>query len=228
MEEFQNNWYADFYNKVNVTATETSIFSKFLHWALERGHKSNYGLDILEVGSNRGEHVKYVKDDWKFLGSYLATDIRSLGSKELNKLTALGVSYQEQNVEKLTFPDNHFDRVISTCLFHHIANPIKGFQEVRRVTKIGGNIDILLPNDPGLMYRSLRRLTTIRKASELNLKNVAELVHALEHRNHYLALSVIAAKVFEGDLIKTFGFPFYFDIYNLNAFTVLRITKQLL
>lgn len=226
MEDYQNDWYQDHYNKINVTATEGSIFSKVLHWSLEKAHKSNRGLHILEVGSHNGEHVKYVKDDWKISGSYLATDIRSLKSDELNNLFSIGVAYEEQDVENLTFPDNKFDRVISTCLFHHLIDPVKGFQEVRRVTKGGGSIDILLPNDPGLMYRFLRKQTTLRKANKMNLKNTAEFVHALEHRNHYLALSVLAAKVFEGDLIKAIGFPFYADSYNLNAFTVLRITKQ--
>jgi ubiquinone/menaquinone biosynthesis C-methylase UbiE len=226
MEDFQNNWYQDYYNKINVTATERSIFSKFLHWSLEMRHKSNRALSILEVGSHTGEHVKYVKDDWKISGSYLATDIRSLNSDELSNLLSRGVDFENQDVESLTFQDNQFDRVISTCLFHHLINPFKGFQEVRRVTKVGGKIDILLPNDPGLMYRFLRKQTSLRKANKMNLKNTAEFVHALEHRNHYLALSVLAAKVFEGDLIKAIGFPFYADLYNLNAFTVLRITKQ--
>lgn len=226
MEEFQSDWYREHYNKINTTATEGSIFSKVLHRSLEKSHKSNHGFRILEVGSHTGEHVKYVKDDWKISGSYLATDIRNLNSVELNNLSSMGVSYEVQDVENLTFSDNQFDRVISTCLFHHLMDPVKGFQEVRRVTKVGGSIDILLPNDPGLMYRFLRKQTTLRKAKKANLKRDAEFFHALEHRNHYLALSVLATRVYEGDLIKTIGYPFYLNLYNLNAFTVLRIIKQ--
>ncbi len=226
MRDVQNNWYRNSYNEVNISARSQSIFSKSLHRALEARHKSNLGLHILEVGSHKGEHTYFVKNDWRISGSYIASDLRSLTLQEIKTLSNLGVSFEIQNVEDLKYPDEHFDRVISTCLFHHLRDPIKGLEEIRRVTKLGGEIDILLPNDPGLMYRFLRRQTTLRKAKRMHVRAEAELVHALEHRNHFLSLFCLAGEVFRNDSFKAVGFPFYFNIYGLNAFTVLRIKKR--
>jgi ubiquinone/menaquinone biosynthesis C-methylase UbiE len=226
VRDFQSNWYRNSYNEINVSARSQSIFSKALHRALEARHKSNLGLNILEVGSHKGEHTYFVKNDWQISGSYIASDLRSLIPREIEDLRNLGVSFEIQNVEDLTYPDEQFDRVISTCLFHHLRDPIKGLEEVRRVTKLGGEIDILLPNDPGLIYRFLRRQTSLRKAKKMHIRAEAELVHALEHRNHFLSLFCLAAEVFRNDSVKVVGFPFYFNIYSLNAFTVLRIKKR--
>lgn len=221
------DWYLEKYNKVNVSAIEGSIFARVLLRSLERQYKSNFGLEILEVGCNRGEHVKFVKNDWRLgSGSYLATDIRSLDRKLLNHFSNLGVTYEIQDVECLNLDENKFDRVVSTCLFHHLKDPYVAFKEVRRVTKIGGKIDILLPNDPGMVYLFLRRITTVRNARKLNLGAEEEFVHAIEHRNDFLSLLVLARRVFKNDQLKENGFPFYWNVYNLNAFTILSIVKK--
>ena len=227
MDNMENSWYLRNYNRINATAKEGSIYSKVLHKSLEWKHKSNYGLHILEVGSNKGEHIQYVRDDWKLGGgSYHAIDLRSLDSEVLKKFRELGINYHKQNVENLEFEDNTFDRVISTCLFHHLVNPQLGFQEIRRVTRIGGRIDIFLPNDPGIAYRFLRRITTIRNARKFDLEQQVELVHALEHRNHFLSLEVLSRYEFSADYRKLIGFPFHRNFYNLNAFSILSIVKN--
>jgi SAM-dependent methyltransferase len=102
--------------------------------------------------------------------------------------------------------------------------PIKGFEELRRVTKEGGKISILIPNDPGIVYRLLRRLTTLRHAKKINLFAEAEIIHAIEHRNHYLQLETLLRYVFKNDELITRSFPFKWRCYNLNAITVFEVT----
>jgi ubiquinone/menaquinone biosynthesis C-methylase UbiE len=225
MEDFLKDFYTKYYNTINVTAINESFFSKVMHKTIEIEYKINLGLTILEVGGHSGEHVPYVKN-YRSAASYLIVDILDLNKQQKNHFRNLGVKYEKQNVENLKFSDNSFDRVISTCLFHHLSDPLKGFQEIRRVTKVGGHIDILFANDPGLMYRFLRNITSVRRAAKLNLKKELEYVHAIEHRNHFLGLKSLAKKVFDSDTIKFVGFPFHVDIFNLNAFTILRIEKH--
>ena len=43
-----------------------------------------------------------------------------------------------QDAKKLSFPDNHFDAVISNSIIHHIPEPTLVFSEMVRVTKPGG------------------------------------------------------------------------------------------
>lgn len=225
MTGHQDDWYQNEYNETNASARENSIFFKVPHREMEKMFTSNYGLKILEIGCNKGEHVEFVRSDWRGSGSYVATDIRDLEAEDLQYLSSVGVLFKKEDVEHLSFSNFQFDRVIVTCVFHHLTNPIKGFREIRRVTKIGGRIDILLPNDPGFMYRLLRRLTTLRNAKKVNRVREVELIHALEHRNHFLSLSKLAEETFKNDVLNWNGYPFSFNLYNLNAFTILRVKR---
>ena len=58
------------------------------------------------------------------------------------KAAKVGVDAQFQTavMEKLPFPDGHFDLVLSSLMLHHLPADVKraGFAEVRRVLKSGG------------------------------------------------------------------------------------------
>ena len=58
------------------------------------------------------------------------------------KAAKAGVDAQFQNavIEKLPFPDGHFDLVLSSLMLHHLPADVKraGFAEVNRVLKPGG------------------------------------------------------------------------------------------
>ncbi len=47
--------------------------------------------------------------------------------------------------DKIPFPDNHFDVVISNVVFEHIADPKKALNEIARVLKPGGAFLALFP-----------------------------------------------------------------------------------
>lgn len=226
MSKNEQNWYQENYNSVNATAIEGNIAYKILHKSLERPYRSNYGFNILEIGSNVGEHIKFVKNDWKFSGTYLATDKQEISADALEYVESLGAKFITQDVTSLQLNSNYFDRVILTCVLHHVSEPEIALKEVRRVTKPGGKIDIFLPNDPGIMYRYLRKKTTVRNAKKRGILNLVEYTHAKEHRNHFLSLKILAEKVFENDNLKISSYPFFIDSYNINAFTILRIEKQ--
>ena len=224
-----NEWYKDNYNRINATAVQNSFSNRILHKLIEKPFKSNAKFSILEVGANTGEHLPFITDDFT---NYLMTDIRPLNPSSTSEGFAkessgkARVEFQIEDVQSLNFGDNIFDRTISTCLFHHLDKPMEAFREVRRVTKIGGMISILIPNDPGILYRILRRVTTLRLAAKHNCYDQAQLVHAIEHRNHYLQLETLLHEVFRSDEIKTSSFPFVFRNYNLNAITVFHIKKR--
>lgn len=220
-EEFVDHWYKNYYSVINESAIDGSLSNKVLHKLIENRFKTNENFKILEVGANKGEHLGYVVDDYE---SYLITDIRKNPQLDISKFPR--VEFRLADVTKLPFMENSFDRVISTCVFHHLSDPIMGLKELRRVAKSGSYISILLPNDPGIMYRALRAITTLRKAKSKRLLFEAQLIHALEHKNHYLGLRILIYWVFRKDKIFTAGFPFRFDLYNLNAITVFNIKKK--
>lgn len=228
-EEFNlDHWYKDNYNRINATAVPNSLSNRILHKLIEKPFKSNANLQILEVGANRGEHLPYVNSDYS---SYVMTDIRPLPDDlALDKVgknsPGTGViDFQVADVQKLPFENGSFDRSISTCLFHHLDQPMDAFGEIKRVTKTGGMISILIPNDPGILYRSLRGITTLRSAKKEGIYEDAQLIHAIEHRNHYLQLRTLLESQFKKDKISVSSFPFKFRSYNFNALTVFHINK---
>jgi hypothetical protein len=97
-------------------------------------------------------------------------------------------------------------------------------QSARRVIKPNGVISIALPNDPGIVYRLLRAMTTLRYARKVNKKTEIQLIHAKEHRNHFLSLEWLIREIFAKDEIKKASFPFVINSYNLNAMTIYQIT----
>lgn len=52
----------------------------------------------------------------------------------------LEIGFQVASIDELPYPDEHFDAVISSMMFHHLSVDMKrkGLLEVRRVLKSGG------------------------------------------------------------------------------------------
>lgn len=223
ISHLQDSWYEKYYNDINVTAISNSFFHKILHTLIEKPYKTNLNYKILEVGAHDGEHLKFVKSNYS---KYIMTDVRINSDKTFIDESDNRLSFLSCNVERLPFRNNTFDRVIVTCLMHHVNDPISAFQELRRVSKNSGYISVLIPNDPGIMYRFLRSFTTLRRAKKANLYREANLIHALEHRNHFLQLRVLLEEVFINDSIKVSAFPFIYPLYNLNALTCFHIRKM--
>jgi len=217
----KDDWYSTGYNQINSSAMPDSYTFRKMHSLIEKKFPSNRNLNILEIGGNRGEHLSFVTPDYQ---SYTLTDIRKPIDFVFKPDSR--VKFELANVEKLHFPDQSFDRIIVTCVFHHLVNPEHGFRELKRVVRRGGTISILLPNDPGILYRLLRGLTTMRNARKKGLLGEIQLIHALEHRNHYLSLRTIAEWVYQDQKIVATYFPFKLKAYNLNAVTILHIKQN--
>lgn len=65
--------------------------------------------------------------------------IASEKAKDLNKIK----NVLEMNAENMTFDDDTFDTVVTSCVFCSVPNPIKGLKEIGRVCKSGGKILML-------------------------------------------------------------------------------------
>lgn len=222
LEKLSKEWYAQNYNLINVTAQSRSFFSSYMHKKMEVDIPSNANWKILEVGGNRGEHLKYVK---KPFGKYILSDVIEPKLLDKSFLKDKKIICRIEYIHKLSFRSNSFNRVIVTCLFHHLIDPYVAAKEILRVTKSHGIITILLPCDPGILYRTLRYFTSVRNAKNVGLHRDLELIHAIEHRNHYLSLLKILNFVFAKHQIRIKMYPVRIPFYNLNAFAVIHIKK---
>jgi ubiquinone/menaquinone biosynthesis C-methylase UbiE len=129
------------------------------------------------------------------------------------------------NAEELPFKSNYFERVTSTCLLHHVTDPLAVLIEARRVTKIGGEIVFIIPTDPGLLNQFVKRTISYRRLRKMtNFR--PELILALDHRNHVGALLELCKFVFQKDEMIIDYLPFRIKSWNLNLIARVRVIRK--
>jgi SAM-dependent methyltransferase len=155
---------SDWYEKDNFKNIYYSGFSgwvsKQFHKLLEQGRTTNTNV-LLEVGATHGQHFSYVKHPYS---KYILSDLSV--SPELKAFTSLPkISVMEIDVNNMfQIRDCEIDRLISTCLLHHLLDINPALYEIKRVLAKNGIADILVPNDPSLLWNLGRSLLTFPRA----------------------------------------------------------------
>lgn len=212
------------YNEVYYTGS-LGLFERWTHISLEKGMKNLSHRSILDIGGGDGQHVPFMSGEF---AEYTILDLID-HSKELNpainEQDVSKIKFIVGDAEKLPFEDNSFDRVILTCILHHVDSPVNVLNECRRVIRNSGNISIYLPNDPGMMYRWLRHFGAHRKYAKRTKRSMSEIKYlwAIEHKNHALGLSTIIKNVFQRDLVSRHSHPLALGSWNLNLFQTYQI-----
>jgi SAM-dependent methyltransferase len=176
---------------------------------------------VLEVGSGNGEHLDFIQHEFN---EYVMLDLRrtKLNSKWSSDSRIKTV---EGNAESLPFETGEFDRVISTCLLHHVEKPELVLSEIERVLSQDGTATIFLSCDPGLAVRTLRKLTVARSAEKKGFEGY-NLMISRDHRNHFASLLEMAKFVFRDRNLKVKYYPFGIKSWNLNGYAIITIKKS--
>lgn len=222
-DELLRRWYSEHYSTVAATA-DGSFVGRYMHRALEHGYGAgDTGLDrVLEVGGNRGEHVPFVRHPY---AEYVLTDLRPPTVPDALRRDPR-LRLEAADVQDLPFDDGRFDRVVATCLMHHVPSPLLALRQMRRVTRPGGRITVLLPADPGIVYRVAKALTSGRQAARRGLSEEHRMVSALDHPNHVGSILVQLRHAFTEDTVRERWLPFRIPSWNANAFVVLDVTVR--
>jgi ubiquinone/menaquinone biosynthesis C-methylase UbiE len=187
---------------------------------LSNGKKRAISSKVLEVGAGLGQHLKFVE---KSYSKYTMTDVNpSLMLKNNRESKLAKIEYKVADVHNLPFTQGSFDRVISTCLLHHLDDVETALSEIKRVIKKGGLVSIYLSCDPGVMNRLLRRLLIIPKARRLGFSEY-DIFIAREHKNHFQSIEFMINHVFKGQNIEKKYYPFHIKSWNLNTFCIFQI-----
>jgi ubiquinone/menaquinone biosynthesis C-methylase UbiE len=218
-------YYEKFFDKI-VNRGFNGYLYAFTHKKLEliprlpNGKKRTVSLNILEVGGGSGQHAEFVKNSFEM---YTITDINKLLlPKNTRKSRSLKINYLVADIQDLQFDDETFDRVIVTCLLHHLENVEKALSEILRVTKKTGLLSIYVSCDPGLLNRLARMFLVIPKAKKIGFLEY-RLMIAREHRNHFTSIETMIKHVFRGQNIQQKFYPFAIRSWNFNAFCVFQI-----
>ena len=225
LNEIQSR-YKKYYSKVQYES-KNGLASNLYHRALEKNLIRNHFENVLEVGAGAGQHLTFVQHEFKnyFLTDLNYPEISPQTKNQISKLSKEGknIKIEPQNVEKMTYNDSSFDRVITTCVLHHVENPIAALIELRRVTSNNGVINIYAPSDPGLLYRFFQMIISTSSLRNYFSLNEIRFLRASEHRNHISSISGLIDGIFGDDAIHVKHFPKFNFGWNTRLFSVYTI-----
>lgn len=224
MKEIPNyeRLYVESYEKHNQNSTFSGRLLQKSHDLLEKtipkGMKFN---NVIEVGAGSGHHYSHVKHEHSM---YVMTDSSDemllVARKKYEPMIESGnLVIEKQDATKLNVPDNFFDRLIATHVLEHIPNPVAVLREWNRVVKKGGLISIVLPCDPGMLWRLGRHFGPRRNAERLGLPY--DYVQAADHVNSIFNLVIFIRHHFED--VSELWYPARLPTPDLNLFYVCHI-----
>ena len=139
-----DRFYGEFYERVNWTKGIGAFAVRGMHRKMEKEYANGHFETCLELGGGSGQHLDYVLHGFN---SYVLVDLRE-AQLSLKWASDPRIRSVTGDAENIPFHDKYFDRVIITCLLHHVDNPEKVLQEVDRVLKIGGVATIFFAMRP--------------------------------------------------------------------------------
>ena len=102
------------------------------------------GDRILEVGVGTGLSLSLYPPDVKVVGIDLSQDMLGRAQKRVQKGGFLHVeSLSQMDAQKMSFPDNSFDKVVAMYVASVVPDPAQLVGEIRRVCKTNGHIVFL-------------------------------------------------------------------------------------
>lgn len=110
------------------------------------------GKRVLEIGTGNGaEGVMFALNGADYTGVDL-TEAALEATRKHFAIIGLGGTFQQENAERLSFPDASFDWVFSHGVLHHTPNPQTAIHEVYRVLKPGGRAIVMLYHKHSFNY----------------------------------------------------------------------------
>lgn len=199
------------------------------HKALESYLPLTNFSKVLEIGAGSGEHLHFIKHNFDV---YHLTDIKlpTLSEKTntlVNQFHATGklLRIETADAESLQYEDKVFDRVIVTCVLHHLNRPLQALTEIRRVIKPGGLVSIYLPSDPGIVYRLAQHFVSTRKLKDFLTSDEIKILRSMEHRNHVGSLENLIKSAFLNDNLSVKHFPKNLG-WNLRFYSIYQIKRN--
>jgi phosphatidylethanolamine/phosphatidyl-N-methylethanolamine N-methyltransferase len=198
---------------------------------MEKSHEiaeREFGSDrffnkVLEVGAGSGHHLKHIKHGF---AEYIISDTKeNLLIKAIEQITSRGANqntkYLVEDCAELSFEDNLFDRLIATHVLEHMYSPHLVLKEWYRVVKKGGIMTIVLPTDPGVIWRVVRQFSR-KRAQRLGF--AYDYLMAREHVNPINNLISLIHYYFKER--KELWYPFRVPSIDINFYYCCHIYKN--
>lgn len=113
-----------------------TLFSKWRNDLLK-----NAKGKVLEAGIGTGKNIPYYPKGIKLTGIDFSNKMIEQARKKYGDQAQ--IELLEMDAEQMTFEDNSFDTVVTSCVFCSVPDPVSGLKEIRRVCKVGGKVLML-------------------------------------------------------------------------------------
>jgi ubiquinone/menaquinone biosynthesis C-methylase UbiE len=218
-------YYEEIYDKYLYGSNLQSCGSSyFLNNVIANLDYSESTKHVLEVGAGKGELLSKIR---KFsFNSYTCIDKRlpqNYAYEDILNYSKVDICHVQGDVENMQFLDSQFDLTVSTCLFHHLSNPIAAILELWRVTKTGGKMVIGMPTDPHILNQIVKRTVSYRSMRRIS-RIAPEMIYALEHPNHARALITYFEVLLGKKQVEKKFYPFRLKSLDFNLQVVLICT----
>lgn len=128
--------------RFNRTALFYDWMDKMIPESLRRLATARAIGKVLEVGVGTGENLPNYPIGCDVTGIDFSPRMLSKAKSRVAQ-AKVPVTLLEMDAQHMTFEDQSFDTVLSTCVFCSVPDPVKGLMEIRRVCKKGGTIILL-------------------------------------------------------------------------------------
>ena len=99
--------------------------------------------NVLEIGIGTGSSLQYYPKETKVVGIDISPDLLEVAKKRIVKDKIHNKHILLMNGERLSFPDNSFDKVVGMYVVSVTQNPQVLVEEMKRVCKNDGDIYIV-------------------------------------------------------------------------------------
>jgi phosphatidylethanolamine/phosphatidyl-N-methylethanolamine N-methyltransferase len=174
---------------------------------------------VLEVGAGSGTHLPFVRHSFD---EYVVTDgSASMLARIVTPPHLAGkVRSEVQDAAQLSFPDRSFDRLIAAHILEHVERPHRVLREWVRVLRPGGKLSIVLPCDPGILWRLGRNFGPRRRARAAGVSY--DYLMAREHINPIYNLVAFIEHYFED--VRSIWWPSRLPLADINLIYVANIS----
>ena len=150
---------------------------------------------VIDVGCGTGHRVMPMAQHFgakEYVGFDHSTASLAVARALKEELRFDGASLVEGDIFKLPYPDASFDIVISQGVLHHTSDPYRGFQELVRICRPGGFVNIYLYNRWNHWRHNLQKARVDRLAGQdLEAKfQVAHRLYGVKPIEHMTAAEV--------------------------------------
>lgn len=131
------------YDRAALTYDLTDLPMRLISGRLRRELWSMaQGPDVLEVGVGTGANMRHWPPGVHVVGVDISPKMLARARRRAARM-GIEADLREMDAERLQFPDDSFDTVVTTFVFCSVPDPVQGLREIRRVLKRDGRALLL-------------------------------------------------------------------------------------